>query len=93
MRKSSVCPIVLALSMVVGAGLAPSCSAQDLSDLAQVRPGRTKAVTSSDPNFASNSDRVRYIKPGETLVLADIKGPATINHIWLTFNEARPNWL
>lgn len=93
MRKSSVHPIVAALSIIVGAGLASSCPAQDLSGLAQVRPGRTKAVTSSDPNFNSNNDRVRYIKPGETLVLADIKGPATINHIWLTFNEARPNWL
>ena len=93
MRKSSVHPIVLALSVVAGAGLVQSSLAQDLSNLSQVRPGRTRAVTSSDPNLASNSDRVRYIKSGETLVLADIKGPATINHIWLTFNEARPNWL
>jgi hypothetical protein len=31
--------------------------------------------------------------PGETKVLADIQGPAVIRHIWLTFNEARPNWL
>ncbi|NLH42970.1 MAG: DUF2961 domain-containing protein, partial [Planctomycetes bacterium] len=93
MRKSAVRRIVAALSVAAVAGLAPSGKAQDLASLSQVRPGRTRAVTSSDPNFASNSDRVRYITPGQTLVLADIQGPATINHIWLTFNEARPNWL
>jgi len=69
--------------------------AQDLSlaDLARVRSGRSAAVTSSEPDFRSNLDRVTYIKPGETLVMADIAGPAVIQHIWLTFNEARPNWL
>jgi len=66
--------------------------AQDLSlsDLARVRSGRSAAVTSSEPDFRSNLDRVTYIKPGETLVMADISGPAVIQHIWLTFNEARP---
>lgn len=64
-----------------------------LSDLTQVKEGRSKAVTSSDPDFNSNYDRRTYIEPGETMVLADIKGPAIINHIWLTFNDARPNWL
>jgi hypothetical protein len=39
------------------------------------------------------ADRAKYIAPGETKVLADIKGPAVIRHIWLTFSEARPNWL
>ncbi len=66
---------------------------QDLSSLAQVGPGRSRAVTSADPNPASNADRLKYVMPGETKVLADIQGPAVIRHIWLTFNEARPNWL
>ena len=64
-----------------------------LPGLTRVEQGRSKAVTSSDPDFNSNLDRRTYIKPGETLVLADIRGPAVINHIWLTFNDARPNWL
>ena len=93
MRKSTVRSIVLVLSVVVLAACVPSSSAQDLAGLMQVQPGRSKAVTSSDPDPNSNSDRIRYITPGETKVLADIKGPAIINHIWLTFNEARPNWL
>ncbi|HQH74549.1 MAG TPA: DUF2961 domain-containing protein, partial [bacterium] len=61
--------------------------------LSQIRPGQSSAVTSADPHPGSNADRVRYVAPGETKVLADIVGPAVIRHIWLTFNEARPNWL
>jgi len=67
--------------------------AQDLNDLAQIKPGRSRAITSADPNPNSNKDRIGVVPPGETRVLADIKGPAVIRHIWLTFNEARPNWL
>lgn len=68
-------------------------AADDLADLALVKPGRARAVTSAHPDPNSNKDRVGIVKPGETVILADIKGPAVINHIWLTFNEARPNWL
>lgn len=73
--------------------LAPLKASQQLEDLAIVRPGRSRAVTSSEPNLASNADRIKIVAPGETKVLADIKGPGVIRHIWLTFNEARPNWL
>ncbi|MBN2270824.1 MAG: DUF2961 domain-containing protein [Sedimentisphaerales bacterium] len=70
-----------------------SLSARDMDALMKVQPGRSRAVTSTDPSFSGNSDRIKYITPAETKVLADIKGPAVIRHIWLTFNEARPNWL
>jgi len=70
-----------------------SLFAQDLSDLMRIKPGKSGAVTSADPNPNSNADRLKYIVPGETKVLADIRGPAVIRHILLTFNEARPNWL
>jgi hypothetical protein len=67
--------------------------AQDLSGLAQIKPGRSGAISSADPNPNSNADRIKYVTPGETKVLVDIKGPGVIHHIWLTFSEARPNWL
>jgi hypothetical protein len=73
--------------------LAQEGSTGFLSDLTQVKKGRTRAVTSSDPGFNSNYDRRTYIQQGETMVLCDIEGSAIINHIWLTFNDARPNWL
>jgi D-arabinan exo alpha-(1,3)/(1,5)-arabinofuranosidase (non-reducing end) len=66
---------------------------QDLSGLAQIKGARSAAITSTDSSLHGNADRIRYITPGETKVLADINGPAAIRHIWLTFNEARPNWL
>jgi hypothetical protein len=68
-------------------------SAQGLDDLTRIRPGRSRAVTSADPNPNSNADRIKIVAPGETKVLADLQGPGVIRHIWLTFNEARPNWL
>ena len=32
----------------------------------------------------------RRIEPGETVVLADLEGPGTIRHVWMTFPPARP---
>ena len=66
---------------------------QDLFDLSQIKPGKSSAVTSAEPDPNNNADRIRYVSPGETKILADIQGPAVIRHIWLTFNDARPNWL
>jgi len=81
-------------ALMIAVGLAASlASAQDIDGLMKLRPGRSRAATSTDPSFTGNADRVKYIAPGETRVLADIKGPAVIRHIWLTFSEARPNWL
>ncbi|MCX6225610.1 MAG: DUF2961 domain-containing protein, partial [Bacteroidia bacterium] len=68
-----------------------STSTPDLG-LAAIREGRSKAMSSHAPG-SSNADRITYIKPGETAVIFDIKGAGIINHIWLTFNDARPNWL
>ena len=61
--------------------------------LATIKTGRSKAISSHAGSANSNEDRIKYIKPGETAEIANIKGPGIINHIWLTFNEARPNWL
>lgn len=81
--------IFVSLAIFISLGI----QSQDLNSLKQIKTGRAKAVTSADPDNNSNADRIRYINAGESKVIADIKGPATINHIWLTFNEARPNWL
>jgi hypothetical protein len=80
----------LSILLVSPAALAQTGS---MGALTRVQPGVTKAVTSSDPEFSSNLDRRTYIQPGETMVMADIEGAGVINHIWLTFAEARPNWL
>jgi len=89
--KNAACRAILAFFMI--SAVSQSLLSQDLSGLMQVKPGRSRAVTSADPNPTSNADRLKYVEAGKTKVLADIKGPAVIRHIWLTFNEARPNWL
>lgn len=61
--------------------------------LAAIESGRSNAVSSHAPSADSNYDLIGTVKPGETAVLANIQGPGIINHIWLTFNEARPNWI
>ena len=63
-----------------------------LGYLAALRPGRSARVTSAAPERSSNWDN-RNIPPGGTFVLAEIAGPATIQHIWLTFPEPAPGWL
>jgi hypothetical protein len=85
---------MLALGLLAAVA-APAQAQSDagLGGLTRVQPARSKAVTSSAADFNSNLDRITYIHPGETVVLADIAGPAIINHIWLTFNDAAPNWL
>lgn len=83
---------LLSISLLLLAAFA-NATAQDISSLSKIAHARSDAVTSADPDPNSNADRIKYIIPGETKTLADIKGPEMINHIWLTFNEARPNWL
>ncbi|MBE3126421.1 MAG: hypothetical protein IMZ57_12300, partial [Acidobacteria bacterium] len=56
-------------------GASSLVSAQDLDGLMKLKPGRSRAVTSTDPSFTGNADRIKYIAPGETRVLADLKGP------------------
>lgn len=64
----------------------------ELYDLAKIKKGvRNKRISSTDP-AGGNSDMIRNIKPGETQVLADIKGSGVINHIWITISP-RPDRL
>ncbi len=91
MNNRKIASMSAAAVLVLAAGSA--LRAQSLDGLMTVRPGRSRAVTSSNANMNSNRDNFPRINPGKTEVLADLKGPAVIRHIWLTFNEARPNWI
>ncbi|MFT7696311.1 MAG: hypothetical protein ACI8P2_004947, partial [Candidatus Latescibacterota bacterium] len=53
-----------------------------LDQLTQLRSGHTGRV-SSWAHDGRNSD-AWWIEPGQTRVLADIKGPGKITHIWMT---------
>jgi hypothetical protein len=47
--------------------------------------------SSNNPDWNSNDDSQRPI-PGETTVLADLKGPGVVNHIWMTIADNEYGW-
>lgn len=99
---AAVASAVLALSLHTrsDAGLTPADKAAvslpgeggPMGHLMGLRPGRSARVSSAAPTRGSNADN-RHIPPGGKLVLADIAGPGTIQHIWLTFPDPAPGWL
>lgn len=73
--------------------LSPSiASAQSLDALTRPSDAVSARVSSDNANPWSNGDN-RWIKPGETLTIADVAGPGVIRHIWFTFAEAGPSWI
>lgn len=62
-----------------------------LSQLFFERDGRRKRTSSWNPT-GKNADRWN-IEPGDTAVLADIKGAGCIRHIWLTSRNPEPDYL
>jgi hypothetical protein len=72
------------ISFLLGASLL-SFSTQDLlNKLGQRQNYASKRISSFDRS-GGNRDALP-IKPGETAVLAEIKGPASIHHIWVTIS-------
>ena len=70
----------------------PSFQSGPLGALTKKQTGKSHRSSSANPNRSSNADQ-RNIRPGETLVLADIKGAGAIRHMWVTFPQPRPDWL
>jgi hypothetical protein len=48
-------------------------------------------TSSNNPDGNSNDDSQRPI-PGETTVLADVRGPGVINHLWMTIADNEYGW-
>jgi D-arabinan exo alpha-(1,3)/(1,5)-arabinofuranosidase (non-reducing end) len=63
----------------------------DPLDMARLKNYSSARATSSNRFVASNDDSKR-IKPGETLVMADLKGAGMISHIWLTVADNEFGW-
>jgi hypothetical protein len=63
----------------------------DPLDLARLKDFSARRVSSNNADPASNDDSKRPI-PGETLVLADLKGPGIVTHIWLTIAANEYGW-
>jgi len=93
MKSLKLFSILFLLSLFVLTSFTEGMIGGDLSDLILIKQGRSRAVSSASENPDSNNDRIGSVEPGETQILADLEGPGLIDHIWLTFNEARPNWI
>jgi len=61
--------------------------AADPFGLTILRPGRGMRASSSAADWAVSNADARPIQPGETLVLAELKGPGTVSHIWNTLSS------
>lgn len=76
--RFSAALIVMALCVEAGA------AQQILENLGALQKFRSRRVSSFDRS-GGNNDRIA-IPPGETVVLAEINGPAAIHHIWVTIS-------
>ncbi len=88
--------VMLAAGMVLGAA---TVQGQFLDDLTRWQPGRSMRAGSNvwnenDPyDGANNKDRLDRVEAGNTVVLADLKGPGVITHIWMTFLHEPHAWV
>ena len=69
----------------------PGNEASDSLDIAKFKNYSSARVSSSNRFVASNDDSKRIV-PGETLVMADLKGAGVITHIWLTVADNEFGW-
>lgn len=85
LNKSSVKNLSIFIFVLLFAASPGFSTDQDLlSQLGQHQNYKSKRISSYD-RTGGNRDRLT-IEPGETAVLAEIKGPAAIHHIWVTIS-------
>ncbi len=71
--------------LIAVAATADAFSGLGLNGLATLQDGRTmRASSCAEKDWPTNNADARPIEPGQTLVLADLKGPGEIRHIWNT---------
>jgi len=62
-----------------------------LSDLPRLKTYSAHRASSNNRYIDSNDDSKR-IMPGETLVLADLRGPGVVSHLWITVADNEYAW-
>lgn len=62
-----------------------------LLELARLKDGRARRASSWD-RTGGNADFIR-IGPGRTAVLADLRGPGCVRHLWFTVGAEDPHYL
>ncbi len=90
MRRAS---LSLALCLLASAVLAQPSLTGPVDPLAfsQLKDFTAHRSSSNNPDWNSNDDSKRPI-PGETVTLADLKGPGIVTHIWVTIAANEYGW-
>jgi hypothetical protein len=92
-RKRLTLAVALAACQL---NLAPAARAQDAGvpdpfGLLRPQPYVAARSSSNNPDPDSNDDSKRPI-PGETITLADLEGPGSVSHIWMTIADNEYGW-
>lgn len=77
--------------VAAGRAQAPDAVPFNLFDLPRLKTFSAHRV-SSDNRFVPSNDDSKRIMPGETLVMADLRGPGVVNHIWITVADNEYAW-
>src|ERR1022692_1848408 len=95
LRRGDFMKTLLSLVFLLTAGFVfPQSPVSDITDslaLARLKDYSAARVSSGNKYVASNDDSKR-IMPGETLVMADLKGAGAVTHIWLTVADNEFGW-
>jgi hypothetical protein len=79
------------LFAAVGGAQAQDAVPSNLFDLPRLKTFSAHRV-SSENRFVPSNDDSKRIMPGETLVMADLRGPGVVNHIWITVADNEYAW-
>ncbi|MBN1912315.1 MAG: DUF2961 domain-containing protein [Pirellulales bacterium] len=85
--------ILLVALVLASSGFNAVARADVLTDVPRFVPGRSFSASSVNlgkdglPDPAANGDCHSIVEPGEKVVIADLKGPGVITHIWFTINQ------
>ncbi|MBV9468703.1 MAG: DUF2961 domain-containing protein [Abitibacteriaceae bacterium] len=76
--------LACALTILATAAFGQQPTGNPLKGLEELKDFRARRSSSSDPNWRNGNADARPIAPGATLVIADLKGPGEISHLWNT---------
>jgi hypothetical protein len=83
--------LLLTLLVTCCLAQAPGPEPSNLFDLPRLKNFSAHRV-SSDNRFVGSNDDSKRIMPGETLVMADLRGPGVVDHIWITVADNEYAW-
>jgi hypothetical protein len=78
---------ILTLAIFASPAIAQLQPGNPLSGIEKFKDFEARRASSCDPDWRNGNEDARPIAAGGTLVLADLKGPGVITHIWNTINH------